>query len=167
MKNALTKACPSIQWRFAWSAIIYFGMCFTFQTDSIYQKLTATEGCSLPLVLCLYRIERNLKRRLPQFELENATKLPVRGRLSSQLLRLRQMDILGWICFMGIVVCLVAPWASLPLVLPHHRGDGLSAATISMSMTGLLCIVILYYVEKYSKYPMFPSHVSRTQPFAR
>jgi hypothetical protein len=32
---------------------------------------------------------------------------------------------------------------------------------ISVSSTGLLCIPIFYYVEKYSKYPMFPAQVSQ------
>ncbi|KAL5427362.1 hypothetical protein PMIN04_001376 [Paraphaeosphaeria minitans] len=137
LRNALVETCPSVHWRFAWSAIMYF-------------------ACSVPLVIGLLTIERNAKKRLSPSELENALRIPVRGRVSRQLLRLRQMDILGWICFMGIATCLLAPWASLPLVLPHNQGYGPSPATISMTITGLLCIVLFYYVEKYSKYPMFP-----------
>ncbi|KAK7180298.1 siderophore iron transporter 1 [Paraphaeosphaeria sporulosa] len=140
LRNALVEACPPVKWRFAWSAILY-------------------TVCSVPLVIGLFTIERNAKKRLSPSELENAMRIPVRGCVSRLFLRLRQMDLLGWICFMGIVVCLLAPWASLPLVVPHRQGYGSSPATISMTITGLLCIVIFYYVEKYSKYSMFPSQL--------
>ncbi|KAF2445044.1 MFS general substrate transporter [Karstenula rhodostoma CBS 690.94] len=140
LRNTLVKACPSVEWRFAWSAILYV-------------------VCSIPLVIGIFIIERNAKKRLFPSEFENTMRTPVRGRVSRLLLRLRQMDILGWICFVGIVTCLLAPWASMPLVVPHGQGVWLSPATISVTSTGLLFIPIFYYVEKYSKYPMFPSEL--------
>ncbi|KAL1609919.1 ferrioxamine B transporter [Paraconiothyrium brasiliense] len=141
LRDALAAICPSWRWRFAWSAVMY----------------TAS---SVPLIVGMFSIEHRAKKRAPQSGSEDTSetklKLP-KSCISLQLLRFWQMDIIGWICFVAIVSCLLAPWAAVPVIMPHGKGFWLSAAMISISSAGLLCIPILYFVEKYSKYPMFPA----------
>jgi SIT family siderophore-iron:H+ symporter-like MFS transporter len=94
LRNAIIQACPSVQWRFAWSAILY-------------------TACSAPLVMAMFIIERRAKNRLSPSQSQTVPRDSMRGRVARTLLRLRQMDILGWICFVGIVTCLLAPWAAV------------------------------------------------------
>ncbi|KAJ4305355.1 ferrioxamine B transporter [Kalmusia sp. IMI 367209] len=140
--NSLAHANYDRHWRFGWSAIIY-------------------TVCSLPLVIAMFVIEHRAKKRLFQPPIENELNSSKQHLGRHITLRLQQMNVLGWVCFVGIVICILGPWPSVPLVQLHSEGLWTSPAMIAVIIIGALCIPLFYYVERHAKYPMFPSQLLR------
>lgn len=143
-----------LTWRkhLAWSAIAY-------------------SACALPLILAMFTIERRVMKRVkdsmpplePTASLEpgkNPSGSCIRRWFTRFALRFQQMDIFGWIFFVGFVTCVLTPWPAIPVIIAHGRSAWTNPTLLSILAAGFVSIFIFFFVEKkYVPYPTFPIQV--------
>ncbi|KAF1974800.1 MFS general substrate transporter [Bimuria novae-zelandiae CBS 107.79] len=119
--------------------------------------------CAAPLVLGMFAIQHCVDKRMSPAEYSDSptsSNMSLRCCTARSLrylrVRVQQMDVLGCVFFVGFVGCILALWPAVPIVRPHEEEAWLSPEMIYVSVSGLLCAPVFYYVEKRSNYPMFP-----------
>lgn len=70
--------------------------------------------------------------------------------------RFQQLDVVGWLCFAAPLVCLIVPFAAIPL---KNRYVWKTPALLVNLCLGAISIPILVFVEKRAKFPIIPPQV--------